>query len=251
MSINTHIVGRDYLFIDSVHSTNEELALQSNNKNLSEGTVLRTGYQTGGKGQFENKWESSENQNLLLSILLKPLFLKIENVFYLNIAISLAVKDTVDYFFPNQVKIKWCNDIILNDKKVAGILIENSIIGNSISKSIVGIGLNILQQEFKCSQLATSFSIQNKEMQLDLEMIYCKLIYNIEIRYIELKSGWLVKQKNEYIESLFKINEPSEFEVDEKKFIGKIIGIDNSGKLLIESNDVIKSYLKGQIKMKY
>jgi BirA family biotin operon repressor/biotin-[acetyl-CoA-carboxylase] ligase len=251
LSINTHIIGQKYIYIDKVQSTNIELAMLSNHSERPEGLVLRAGFQTGGKGQFENLWESNNNENLLLSILLKPDFLEIDQVFSLNIAISLAVKDTILFFFPNQAYIKWSNDIILNDKKVSGILIENNILEKKISKSIIGIGLNVLQQEFKNSSQATSLAIQDNLYTFDLELVYDKLISCLNFRYNELRSGWLVKQKNEYIQSLYKRNLDSVFISDQNEFHGKIIGIDSSGRLLIETEHGRQTYQNGQIKMRY
>ena len=108
---------------------------------------LRTDFQTAGRGQTGNRWESEEGKNLLCSVLLPPR----QNLFELNVVTSVAVHRMINCqlsILNSQLTIKWPNDIYWRDKKVAGILIENAIIGNEVKYSIAGIGLNINQTEW-------------------------------------------------------------------------------------------------------
>ena len=102
---------------------------------------IYAGYQTAGRGQTGNGWESEEGKNLLCSILLPPR----KNLFELNVVVSAAVQRTLGSGYA----IKWPNDIYWQDKKIAGILIENAIIGNEVKYSIAGIGLNVNQTEWQ------------------------------------------------------------------------------------------------------
>ena len=106
---------------------------------------LRAGYQTAGRGPTGNGWESEEGKNLLGSILVEGGKWKVERSFDLNVAVSVAVRRVLGEGFT----IKWPNDIYYGDKKVAGILIENVIIGSEVKYSIAGIGLNVNQTEFR------------------------------------------------------------------------------------------------------
>ncbi len=131
--------------VERTHSTNtllKELAVQGNPPEF-----IYAGYQTAGRGQTGNSWESEEGKNLLCSILLPP----DKNLYFLNIAVSVAVcRAVTGYGLPvTGLTIKWPNDIYWNDKKVAGILVENAIIGNEIKYSIAGIGLNVNQTEWR------------------------------------------------------------------------------------------------------
>ena len=101
---------------------------------------LYAGYQTAGRGQTGNSWESEANKNVLCSILLPPN----KNLYFLNIAVSVAIIRLLG----GQYTIKWPNDIYYNDKKLAGILLENAIVGSEVKYSIAGIGLNVNQTEF-------------------------------------------------------------------------------------------------------
>jgi BirA family biotin operon repressor/biotin-[acetyl-CoA-carboxylase] ligase len=115
---------------------------------------LYTAYQTAGRGQAGNGWESEEGKNLLCSIAVesrKTASLKVESPFYLNVLISVAVHRMINCqlsILNSQLTIKWPNDIYWKDKKIAGILIENAILGNEVQYSVAGIGLNVNQTQF-------------------------------------------------------------------------------------------------------
>lgn len=129
---------------------------------------LYTGYQTAGRGQTGNGWESEEGKNLLCSILLEPR----ANLFELNIFVAVAVHRLVSGLGIERVSIKWPNDIYWGDKKIAGILIENAITGNAVSHSIAGIGLNVNQTEWKSDapNPVSLKQITGKEYELDALM---------------------------------------------------------------------------------
>jgi len=129
------------MYITSTNSTNTLLKELVAKGEWREGErFIRAGYQTAGRGQTGNGWESEADKNLLCSILMPPR----QNLFELNVITAVAVQRILGEAFT----IKWPNDIYWNDKKVAGILIENAIIGNEIKYSIAGIGLNVNQTTF-------------------------------------------------------------------------------------------------------
>lgn len=111
---------------------------------------LYAGYQTAGRGQTGNRWESEAEKNLLCSVLIEANceWFKANGSFYLNVAVSVALLRTISELGISELAIKWPNDIYWQDKKLAGILIENAIIGNKVKYSIAGIGLNVNQTEF-------------------------------------------------------------------------------------------------------
>ena len=144
----------------SCHSTNDsarELLLQHD---TSEGTVVITDNQTAGKGQRGNSWFSAEGANLTMSLIMKPNFLTVSKQFYLNMISSLAVKRVLNDRLPDaHSQVKWPNDVLLNNRKVCGILIENGIKRQFLEYSVVGIGLNVNQKAFG---LATATSMSNE-----------------------------------------------------------------------------------------
>ena len=113
----------------------------------SDRTVWLADFQTSGRGQKGNGWESRPGENLTFSMLLKPKAFLPERQFSLSQAVALSVMECLREYGAD-TKIKWPNDIYAGDRKICGILIENTISGDKLSASIAGIGININQQEF-------------------------------------------------------------------------------------------------------
>lgn len=129
------------MYIKSTNSTNSLMKEMLAKGEWPEGEYfVYAGYQTAGRGQTGNSWESEADKNLLCSILLPP----DKDLYFLNIAVGVAILRVIGEDFT----IKWPNDIYYGDKKVAGILVENAILGNEVKYSIAGIGLNVNQTTF-------------------------------------------------------------------------------------------------------
>ena len=219
--------------LQSTHSTNDYLTERLRNKAItSEGTVVLAIEQTQGKGMDKNIWESEPGKNLTFSFLLKPDFLRADQQFMLNKAVSLGVCDFVKTYVNNQiVTIKWPNDIYVQDKKIAGILISNSIEGNELSHSIVGIGININQQKFPNTvHNPVSLSIALRR-ELDLEELLTDLLYWLENRYEQLiKNDWTIISEN-YLDSLYRFKVQHPFLYDGEQILAKITGVSEYGQL--------------------
>lgn len=134
-------------WFESLNSTNQKLKEMVGDEAFPEFTVVVATDQTAGRGQLGNFWESEAGKNLTFSLLLQPDFLKVQQQFCITQLVTLALMDVLKPLYQN-VSIKWPNDIYANDQKLAGILIENNLKGNSISDSIIGIGLNLNQTVF-------------------------------------------------------------------------------------------------------
>lgn len=134
--------------LPSVDSTNTWLRA---NPQLGHATVVVTDNQSAGRGQRGNSWEATPGLNLTFSIAIEPHRIAVNNQFIISRAVSLAIVDTLRHYIPDlkhRFAIKWPNDIYAGDKKICGILIENTIVGNLIQRSIIGIGLNVNQLHF-------------------------------------------------------------------------------------------------------
>lgn len=133
--------------LDSVGSTSSWLA--SLGDEAPHGLAVMAREQTAGRGQRGNSWESEPGMNITLSLMLRPCGLHPARQFIISQAVSLAIVEMLDTLVKGRkVSIKWPNDIYIDDSKVCGILIENAITGLSITRCIVGIGLNVNQREF-------------------------------------------------------------------------------------------------------
>lgn len=137
-----------YIIVDSIASTNSHLSSIASES--SHGTVVITHNQTAGRGQRGNSWEAEPGKNITLSILLKPTAIEARCQFVISEIVSIAVVNTLRQYISKKesVAIKWPNDIYVDDMKICGILIENSLAGTRINHSIAGIGLNINQTKF-------------------------------------------------------------------------------------------------------
>ena len=136
------------MYLRETRSTNLVLKEMLREYELPEGFVLRTDFQSAGKGQPGNSWEAEKGKNLLFSVLLYPQHIAIDQQFILSQLVSVAILRTLNSFCAG-FSIKWPNDIYFGDKKIGGILIENSLQGSKLNTSIVGIGLNINQKTFR------------------------------------------------------------------------------------------------------
>ena len=141
------IICSNLLFFENLPSTNTHTAYLLKKKNLPEGTIVYTNYQSAGRGQTGNSWDSEDSKNLLIRIILFPSFVNPADQFYISMTISLGICDFLRRYIP-VCSIKLPNDIYVNNDKIAGILLESSIIDDQIEYTIAGIGLNINQERF-------------------------------------------------------------------------------------------------------
>ncbi|MDH3323851.1 MAG: biotin--[acetyl-CoA-carboxylase] ligase, partial [Flavobacteriaceae bacterium] len=192
--------------LDAINSTNSYLKQLSKDTEASNWTVVSTEFQSSGRGQLQTKWESDKGKNLMCSVLIKLSDFNIQDHFYLNCAISLGIYEALQKYKLPQLKIKWPNDILSVNKKMGGILIENSLISHKIYQTIVGIGLNINQDRFpeNLPQAVSMKQLLKKE--LDREALLFELIASIklQIQLLEQKAFELLHQKYEAV--LFKKN---------------------------------------------
>jgi len=230
-------IGKKIIEFDSLDSTNVFASKLLTENVLPEGTTIVAKFQSHGKGYSGNSWQSEAGKNLLISVILYPAFLSPRHQFFLNQISSLAVANTVESFLLNAtVKIKWPNDILVDGKKIAGILIENSVQGESFRHSIIGIGVNVNQKNLKATLLhATSFIIISGK-EFSLQEVMHELFSQLERRYLQLRQERIDLIQKDYMKKLYRVEELSWFNSDEEKFKGKIVGITAEGKLIIESS---------------
>jgi BirA family biotin operon repressor/biotin-[acetyl-CoA-carboxylase] ligase len=235
--------GTNVIDLESTDSTNNYALKLLREKQPFEGTVVRTFRQTLGRGQRQKQWESEDFANLTFSIIFYPVFLSVSRQFQLSKAIALGVSDFVKNVVKTEnVKIKWPNDIYVGDKKIAGILIENSVSGNKISSAVIGIGLNVNQEKFSAEiQNPVSLKIIT-EKELDLEKCFQELCVAVEARYMQLKAGKENVINEQYHKALYGLNEQREFIIDNKNTIAEIVGVDDLGRLKLNEGGNITAH---------
>ncbi len=241
---------RQVLTYRSLVSTNFEASRLLSEGRVSGPVFLRADYQENGKGQGQNSWVSDSEKNLLMSWIVFPAFLSVELQFQLSKAVSLAISDLfLDFSIP--CRVKWPNDIVCENKKVAGILIENSLLGSILKSSIIGIGVNVNQLDFPdFPYQAASMQSLSKRV-FDLEELSKLLMTKLEYWYDQLQSGDDGTIDKLYLERLFRLNEISNFSKGKIDFKASIRGVSEIGELLLETNEGIKSYGFHEIKIHY
>lgn len=208
---------------------------------INEGLLVITDKQTDGKGQRGNSWMTTPGMNLTFTLVLKPGFLKVTEQFQMTMVISLALKQVLQYYVPRElVNIKWPNDLYINDRKTAGILIENNLRGNTIDHMLVGIGLNVNQLEFGGLN-ATSVLKETGEM-TDLDVLLEDLLLSIEQHYLKLRNGKVHLLRNEYLNHLRWKDEWHRYSSNGEAFNGRIIGVDQLGRLIVETTSGQKAF---------
>lgn len=221
---------------NELDSTNNYALKLINETELSNGTVVLASCQTKGRGQRENYWESESGKNLTISLILRPEFLPVHLQFAISKVISLGVSDFLSRYLQG-VCIKWPNDIYVQDKKIAGILIEHTIMGSTLAYSICGIGLNINQKLFiSNAPNPTSLSIETDQC-YDLEVCLVELLGAIEKRYEQLQQGFIDELDKDYRKQMYRGDGFYKFSDEHGAFQAKIVGTTQVGQLILSTTE--------------
>jgi BirA family biotin operon repressor/biotin-[acetyl-CoA-carboxylase] ligase len=236
------IIGSAIRRYEKVSSTNAMASVMLRGEQPAEGTVITAAFQEEGRGQKGNTWESEPGKNLLMSVILYPVMVRPEEQFVISQIVSLAVYDLVRTEIPD-VKIKWPNDIYVADDKIAGILIENSIIGETISNSIAGIGLNVNQKLFRSNAPNPVSLSQITGRKYDLSLITDEVIRLLDLRYAMVINCGKDELKESYHDALYRRNEWHRYADCDGEFPGMIEGVRSDGRLLVKKeNGPVREY---------
>jgi BirA family biotin operon repressor/biotin-[acetyl-CoA-carboxylase] ligase len=230
------IIGSNLIFHENLLSTNTQASLLLKTSDPVEGTVIYTDFQTAGKGQIGNKWESEKGKNLLISTILYPQSVSPEDQFLISMTISLGICEFIDRYCPG-AKIKWPNDIYLKNDKIAGILIENSILDTMIENSVAGIGLNINQDKFPGINPDPVSLKMATGKEYDTAVCLKELLSNLDKRYKQLLYGDRALLKNDYISRLYRFREWHSYKSADSVFTGRIWDVMISGQIRIEEKN--------------
>jgi BirA family biotin operon repressor/biotin-[acetyl-CoA-carboxylase] ligase len=249
---NTLIIGKPILQFDTLDSTNDYAKHLLANNTPKDGTVILADYQSKGRGQQSNIWLSERGDNLLFSIILFPKSLLAENQFYINMAVCQGIVQGLQYLYEiPELKIKWPNDIMIGDKKLCGILIENAIVGSKLKYVIVGIGMNILQTECKGLDAATSLKQYLLHAYIEKERVLESVLLGIERSYLKLIKGNFAEIKQNYLQYLYRFDGNNhDFEWNNKVHKAAIIDVLGDGRLKVKEaySESVQDFAFKQIK---
>jgi BirA family biotin operon repressor/biotin-[acetyl-CoA-carboxylase] ligase len=242
LACKTLFVGQNFVELHSTNSTNNYLA-KLVSTGIIEGTAIFAGSQTAGKGQSGTVWQSGAYENILTSVFLCPKFLQAHQQFLLSQAVALAVFDFVRLYVGVDVFIKFPNDIYHQNKKIAGILIENTVSNGYLAASVVGVGVNINQVTFDHLPNATSLACI-KGGGYNIKRVLEQFYECLEARYLQLRSEKYAQISMEYTRNMLGYQENRRF-VDVATgltFEGEILGIVKGGRLAIKVGDGVRVF---------
>lgn len=238
--------------LNAIDSTNTFLRQLSSNKRVEDYTVVVAESQLKGRGQMGTSWTSKSGKNLMASVFVDVSFLAIDYNFWISMVTSLAISKALKDFQIRNVKVKWPNDILADQKKISGVLIESVIKNSKLKACIIGFGLNVNQVQFDNLPLATSMHMVSKKT-YNLDAVLEKVIENLQNYMSQLKDGDFTNIKAHYESELFRKEKPSTFEdVEGTLFSGFIKGVSNSGHLKVMIEDgILKEFDIKEVKLLY
>lgn len=230
------MIGKYIVRLPFADSTNNYANGQLNENELPDGTVFLAYVQTDGRGQQNNLWESEPGMNLTFSIVVFPDFLDIRRQFMLSKVVTLGIYTALLKYIDN-IQIKWPNDIYAGDKKLGGILIENSVMYSLIKSSVIGIGINVNQTVF-LSKAPNPVSLKTlTNQQYDCDVVLSEILSGIDHYYSLLREGEEELIDRKFISVLYRLNEKHWFRAEQEVFEGEIIGVNEIGQLLIRKQN--------------
>lgn len=230
-----------YIHLKETDSTNNYLRNYSNEKG-KEMTVVKTEYQTAGKGQGKNTWESEAGKNLLFSVLAHPAGVPANRQFILSMAIALAVKDTLHHIV-GDVQIKWPNDIYWHGHKMGGILIECTLSGGMVKDCIMGVGINVNQEEFTTVEKHPLSLIHIIHRKTDREVLLHDIIHNLHDYLLRIEHKRYDLILAEYEQSLFRGRGYHKYSDANGTFMARFISVNPTGHINLRDDDgMLRTY---------
>jgi BirA family biotin operon repressor/biotin-[acetyl-CoA-carboxylase] ligase len=238
-AMGTRVIGTVFISLDSVDSTNKYAADLVAQDKAPHGTVILAHEQTAGRGQRGRTWKSAKGLDLAASVVLRPDWLNADRQFILAQAAALAVHDVVAEAMRTavdgrgeQVRIKWPNDVLIDRRKVAGILIQNELSGIKVATSIIGIGINVNSSELEAELHATSLRMETG-LEQDLKALLIRLCQRLE-HWLDLAEAQDPELPLRYATLLWSRNRFADMELDGAPYSARPMDVDPSGRLLVE-----------------
>ncbi len=234
----------NYIQLDETDSTSTYLRnhlseVESNGKEL---TVVSTKFQTSGRGQGTNKWESERGKNLLFSLLCHPVWVPLRSQFLISEAVAIALHDVLSNY-TSDIMIKWPNDIYWKDKKISGTIIENHLSQNHIRDCIIGTGINVNQKEFHSDAPNPVSLVQIVGKEIDTDVLLKKVVDAFSSYLNDLRNGNYEKIVSLYTSFLYRGHGFFKYRDDEGEFEAALVEVEDDGHLILRDKEgKIRSY---------
>jgi len=183
MALKDYHLGQPLLFLEETGSTNDVLKARAE-KGAPEGFTVVAECQTRGRGRHGRPWLSLPGKGVYMSVLLRSNWLATDGVF-LNIFASVAVARALEHWRPKQVRLKWPNDVMINGRKIAGVLVEPRIKRTVIEFAVVGIGVNVFHDErdFKTLDPGLATSLRLEGVNVNCDQVLTRVLNELDICY--------------------------------------------------------------------
>lgn len=248
LKLNTEYIGRTFIYVEEVDSTNTFLIDKQNGYNTN-GTVALAEKQIKGRGRKDRVWYSAPESNLTFSILLTKDKLLFKHLNFLNFAASLSVSNSIENLYQLKTDLKWPNDVLINSKKTSGILIESTSQGSKVERVVIGIGVNVNQNSFQgtFNYPPTSIKIELDRM-VEREKLLAEILNNFETQIERIKTDKKIilddwKSKCNMIGEKISIIE------NDKEIFGIFDDIDDEGFLLLKTKTKIEKIHFGDVSL--
>jgi BirA family biotin operon repressor/biotin-[acetyl-CoA-carboxylase] ligase len=247
IKLDTEVIGRNFIYCDEVESTNS--VLLSSKEFNQHGAVLLGEYQTKGRGRKERAWVSNAGQNLTFSILLKN-DIKDHKINLVNLGSSLVVSQALENLFQLNVELKWPNDVLVDKKKIAGILLDSTSKGNRINRIVIGIGINVNQSNFPGKYEIQPTSIRKEFKEIVSRERLLSEILNLFEDMLEIWKKEPEKILNDWRNRCRMIGEKIKIVDGDKLKSGVFQDIDDDGFLLFKAADKLEKIHFGDVSLR-
>ncbi len=242
--------GKEWEVLPTVDSTNNCARSKVASEPTEEGTVIQAMHQTHGRGQQSKLWNSAAGQNALFTLVLKPEFLGLRKMSFLNFAVAVACRDAIARILPDsEVLIKWPNDIYIEHSKICGILIENAL-AEKARFSLVGIGVNVNQIHFP-EELHHAISLKMiSGLDFQIEQVIQTILEELEKNYNELRlHPGLQRIREIYISHMYQLHKILPFRHESDTYLAQLVGVDPLGRIVFASEGHTMAYAHGDIEV--
>ncbi|PID58975.1 MAG: biotin--[acetyl-CoA-carboxylase] ligase [Ignavibacteriae bacterium] len=247
IKLETNTIGRNFIYTEEISSTNEFLL--KNSENFDNGTIVLSEFQEEGRGRFKRPWLSNKGENLTFSILLKE-NLSAFNPNHVNLMSSLTISLAIENLYQLKPSLKWPNDVLINNKKVCGILMEANSKGSELKSIVIGIGLNANQTKFSGEYRVTPTSIQHEVKRvISRERFLSEFLNIFEEQLWELSKN-PKKMLDDWRERCRLIGEKIAIEDDGEKKYGIFYDIDANGMMILKIGDKLEKIINGDISIR-
>jgi BirA family transcriptional regulator, biotin operon repressor / biotin---[acetyl-CoA-carboxylase] ligase len=229
-------IGSNIISLYSVDSTNNYAASSLFSPIMTNGTVIMAHKQTDGRGQRGAEWFSTPGLNLTFSIVLYPQSLRASDQFLLSKMISVAIVNFLDTSFKVSAQIKWPNDILVKEKKIVGILIENTVKDGMVAASIIGVGLNVNENNLPLGFNATSLFLETGS-NYDLKNCLINLLKEVDASYTLMLQGKKEQLDKNYIQHLYRFGKKANYNVKGENIQATINSISPRGQLILTNSN--------------